>query len=124
MTGLCCMRNLLALFSPQRSTRRATHRLQGPSLACESLEVPGATIRGGGAHRSEPFVTRGFVGNRDRQGGAGLSGDERRRRTPPGQYLTDDFPVLSAGPTPRTALDRWSLRLEGLVDRPVQWSWE
>jgi len=30
---------------------------------------------------------------------------------PPGQYVTDDFPVLSAGPTPRTSLDRWSFSL-------------
>ena len=27
-------------------------------------------------------------------------------RVPPGQYVTSDFPVLSAGPTPRTPLDR------------------
>lgn len=26
---------------------------------------------------------------------------------PPGQYLTEDFPVLSAAPTPRVPLDRW-----------------
>src|SRR5262245_6209174 len=49
---------------------------------------------------TERFVTRGFVGRRDQAGGEGISGDERRRRTPPGQYLTGDFPVLSAGPTP------------------------
>ncbi len=62
---------------------------------------------------SERFVTRGFIGRRDQ--GSGASSDERRRRKPPGQYLTDDFPVLSAGPTPRTPLDRWSLTIEGLV---------
>ena len=73
---------------------------------------------------TERFVTRGFVGRRDQVGGEGLSGDERRRRTPPGQYLTNNFPVLSAGPTPRTPLDRWSLRIEGLVREPVQWSWD
>ena len=73
----------------------------------------------------ERFVTRGFVGRRDSgTDGEGLGGDERRRRTPPGQYLTTDFPVLSAGPTPRTPLDRWSLRLDGLVDRPLEWSWQ
>ena len=68
------------------------------------------------------FVTRGFVGRRD-DGGDASSADDRRRRTPPGQYLTNDFPVLSAGPTPRTPLDRWSLRIEGLVREPVEWSW-
>ena len=42
---------------------------------------------------SDRFVTRGFVGRR----GAGGSGDaDIASRIPPGQYLTKDFPVLSA----------------------------
>jgi len=43
---------------------------------------------------------------------------------PPGQYVTDDFPVLSAGPTPHTPLDRWtfSIRQDGATAR--SWSWE
>jgi len=45
-------------------------------------------------------------------------------RLPPGQYLVTDFPVLSAGPTPHTPLDRWSFALEGLVQAPLSWSWE
>jgi DMSO/TMAO reductase YedYZ molybdopterin-dependent catalytic subunit len=49
------------------------------------------------------MATRGFRGKRQKDGEAG--------RVPPGQYLTEDFPVLSAGPTPRTALDRWSFSL-------------
>ncbi len=69
---------------------------------------------------TDRFVTRGFVG---RRGDAGDGGD-LRKRTPTGQYLTRDFPVLSAGPTPRTPLDRWSLSIEGLVKAPVTWSWE
>jgi len=44
-------------------------------------------------------------------------------RVPPGQYLTSDFPVLSAGPTPRTSLDRWSFEINGLVRQPVRWYW-
>jgi DMSO/TMAO reductase YedYZ molybdopterin-dependent catalytic subunit len=43
---------------------------------------------------------------------------------PPGQYLTDGFPVLSAGPTPRVPLDRWDFTVDGEVDRPRTWSWE
>jgi DMSO/TMAO reductase YedYZ molybdopterin-dependent catalytic subunit len=31
---------------------------------------------------------------------------------PPGQYVTTDFPVLSAGPTPRTSLETWTFALE------------
>ncbi len=48
-------------------------------------------------------TTRGFRGKRQ---GAEAG------RVPPGQYLTSDFPVLSAGPTPRTALEAWSLVIE------------
>ena len=68
---------------------------------------------------TERFVTRGFVGRRTSNGAGGAA-----NRVPPGQYLTTDFPVLSAGPTPRTPLDRWSFRIEGLVREPVEWSWE
>jgi len=70
---------------------------------------------------SERFVTRGFIGRRGTQDPSGAA--DTRSRVPPGQYLTRDFPVLSAGPTPRTALDRWSLRIEGLVAAPVEWTW-
>ncbi len=45
-------------------------------------------------------------------------------RVPPGQYVTRDFPVLSAGPTPRIGLDEWQLELIGEVDRPKSWSWQ
>ena len=38
--------------------------------------------------------------------------------------MTPDFPVLSAGPTPRTPLDQWNFTIEGLVREPVIWSWE
>jgi len=66
---------------------------------------------------TEPFVSRGFVGKR--RGGA-----EKAKRLPPGQYLTEDFPVLSAGPTPRLDLKRWSFRIEGLVKAKVSWTWD
>jgi DMSO/TMAO reductase YedYZ molybdopterin-dependent catalytic subunit len=42
---------------------------------------------------------------------------------PPGQYVTADFPVLSAGPTPHTPLDEWSFTIDGAVDEPVSWPW-
>ena len=44
-------------------------------------------------------------------------------RVPPGQYVTDDFPVLSAGPTPHTPLDEWNFTISGAVDEPVSWPW-
>jgi DMSO/TMAO reductase YedYZ molybdopterin-dependent catalytic subunit len=43
---------------------------------------------------------------------------------PPGQYVVEDFPVLSAGPTPRTALADWSFTVDGAVGEPVSWTWE
>ena len=64
----------------------------------------------------ERFVSRGFVGKR-RAG-------EKKDRIPPGQYLTNDFPVLSAGPTPYTPLDKWTFSIEGLVKEKVSWTWQ
>ena len=61
-----------------------------------------------------PIVTRGFTGKRR---------DAPRDRIPPGQYATDDFPVLSAGPTPRTPLDEWDFAIVGEVDEPRRWTW-
>jgi DMSO/TMAO reductase YedYZ molybdopterin-dependent catalytic subunit len=65
---------------------------------------------------TERVVTRGFVGRRRRP--------ERAGRVPPGQYVTDDFPVLSAGPTPHTPLAAWAFSIEGLVREPARWSWD
>jgi DMSO/TMAO reductase YedYZ molybdopterin-dependent catalytic subunit len=44
-------------------------------------------------------------------------------RIPPGQHLVDDFPVLSAGPTPRVELDSWSFTIDGAVATPRAWRW-
>jgi DMSO/TMAO reductase YedYZ molybdopterin-dependent catalytic subunit len=43
-------------------------------------------------------------------------------RVPPGQYVTHDFPVLSAGPTPHTQLAHWTFSIEGATS-PVSWTW-
>jgi DMSO/TMAO reductase YedYZ molybdopterin-dependent catalytic subunit len=44
-------------------------------------------------------------------------------RVPPGQYVTPDFPVLSAGPTPHTPLANWTFSIEG-GQSPASWTWE
>jgi DMSO/TMAO reductase YedYZ molybdopterin-dependent catalytic subunit len=62
------------------------------------------------------FFSRGFTGRRRNQDSQG--------RLPPGQYLTTDFPVLSAGPTPRVPRDQWSLVVEGAVAAPQRWTWD
>ncbi len=61
-------------------------------------------------------ISRGFMGRR--RAGADPS------RVPPGQYVTLDFPVLSAGPTPRTPLAEWSFTIDGEVGKSAAWSWE
>src|SRR5260370_14473065 len=45
-------------------------------------------------------------------------------RVPPGQYVVTDFPVLSAGPTPRVSLDQWTFSVEGQIDEPKRWTWK
>jgi DMSO/TMAO reductase YedYZ molybdopterin-dependent catalytic subunit len=62
------------------------------------------------------FVSRGFRGRPQVEREAG--------GVPPGQYVTRDFPVLSAGPTPDVPLDRWRLEITGQVDAPRSWTWQ
>ncbi len=61
-------------------------------------------------------VNPGFHGRR-RPPGGGL--------IPPGQYVVDDFPVLTAGPTPSVPLDAWDFTV---VDETgavaARWTWE
>ncbi len=64
------------------------------------------------------FISRGFLGKRREPDTA------KANRIPPGQYLTNDFPVLSAGPTPHTPLAKWSFAVDGLVKQPVKWTWD
>lgn len=65
---------------------------------------------------SNRFISRGFHG-RPRE--STLAG-----RIPPGQYLERGFPVLSAGPTPHTPLERWDFTMKGEIDQPKRWTWE
>ncbi|GEP47909.1 sulfite oxidase-like oxidoreductase [Microbacterium saccharophilum] len=43
---------------------------------------------------------------------------------PPGQYLTKDFPVLSAGPTPRIPTDEWTFRIVTEKATTTTWTWD
>jgi len=45
-------------------------------------------------------------------------------RLPPGQYLTEKWPVLHAGSVPHTDLDRWDFKVWGEVDEPLTLSWQ
>jgi DMSO/TMAO reductase YedYZ molybdopterin-dependent catalytic subunit len=57
-------------------------------------------------------ITRGFTGRR-----------RRNENLPPGQYLTDDFPVLSAGPTPRVDLNSWEFVIKSEDGPRRAWTW-
>jgi DMSO/TMAO reductase YedYZ molybdopterin-dependent catalytic subunit len=59
------------------------------------------------------IVTRGFRGRRSGQSD----------RLPPGQYLAEDFPVLSAGPTPRIPLEQWRFTITTETGQQHAWSW-
>ncbi|MDN5765761.1 MAG: sulfite oxidase-like oxidoreductase [Humibacillus sp.] len=59
-------------------------------------------------------ISRGF-------GGGGGASDPR---VPPGQYVTHDFPVLSAGPTPYVDTDEWALDITDIDGARTTLSWE
>ena len=61
-------------------------------------------------------ISRGFHGRR--------SESDEAERVPPGQYVTSDFPVLSAGPTPHNPVESWSFEIRGEIDEPRSWTWE
>jgi len=45
-------------------------------------------------------------------------------RVPPGQYQTDKWPVLHYGSVPRVDLATWTFRIFGLVEAPMELSWD
>jgi len=46
------------------------------------------------------------------------------QRVPPGQHLTEKWPVLTYGATPRFDPKTWTFRCFGLVEQEVAWTWE
>lgn len=45
-------------------------------------------------------------------------------RLPPGQALTNRFPVLHYGPVPKVDLSTWDFRIWGEVEQPLRFTWE
>jgi len=60
------------------------------------------------------IFSRGFTG-RPRESNLDL---------PPGQFLTEDFPVLSAGPTPRLDTAEWRFDIKTETGQTLSWSWD
>ena len=60
-------------------------------------------------------ISRGFRSKRQEQ--------TSENRLPPGQYVTTDFPVLSAGPTPQIKLGDWTFALQLGGSLLGKWNW-
>lgn len=58
-------------------------------------------------------ISRGFLGHRD----------PRDVDLPPGQHLTDGFPVLTAGPTQLVSTAEWSFTITPESGEQKRWSW-
>ena len=53
-----------------------------------------------------------------------VSPDTRRaQRIPQGQTRTRKWPVLHHGAVPKIPMDQWRLRIEGLVEQPLSFTW-
>jgi DMSO/TMAO reductase YedYZ molybdopterin-dependent catalytic subunit len=61
-----------------------------------------------------------FDRNRAKYVAAGVDSE----RIPPGQYVTERWPVLHEGAVPTVDLDSWTFRVDGLVGAPMEWDWE
>ena len=53
-----------------------------------------------------------------------INQDQEGLEVPPGQFVTDKFPVLSYGPVPKIDLDTWQFKIFGLVDEEVTLDWQ
>lgn len=60
------------------------------------------------------IVNKGFTGK----------GGDSHKRLPPGQSETIRWPVLTYGPTPHIDLEKWSLTVDGAVNKPVTFNWK
>ena len=67
-------------------------------------------------------ITSRILGQRGRRQAKELGIDANR--VPPGQYLTERFPVLTVGPNPAYDLASWDFRVFGEVDSPIALSWD
>ena len=50
--------------------------------------------------------------------------ETQKERVPPGQHVTVDFPILSAGPTPQIKIENWKLALQLGGSLVRTWNWQ
>jgi DMSO/TMAO reductase YedYZ molybdopterin-dependent catalytic subunit len=77
--------------------------------------MTGRSTRKGAIATDKTTVSRGFRSKRQEQ--------TATNRLPPGQYVTTDFPVLSAGPTPQIKLGDWTFTLQLGGSLLGKWNW-
>lgn len=93
----------------RRAPRHTNCQSQGWTTPCRGLDmVPDRKVE------QMSVISRGFGGRRE----------HIERSLPPGQYLTDDFPVLTAGPTPIIDTDDWRLDITDLDGTRSSLSWK
>src|ERR1700744_5173190 len=105
-----------ALLAAQMTCRPACGPIEAEGSRCagpRSIDLRTATQQKDWALSP---ISRGFLGRRH--------GAADPARVPPGQYVTRDFPVLSAGPTPHVDVTKWTFTIDGAVDEAASWSWE
>lgn len=47
-----------------------------------------------------------------------------KKKLPPGQNLTNQFPILHRGPIPKFDPTTWDFRIWGAVEKPITWTWD
>ena len=67
-------------------------------------------------------ITSRMLGERGRRQAEELGIDPAR--VPPGQYITERFPVLTVGPNPKYDLSAWDFTVFGAVDKGLRLSWD
>ena len=89
----------------ERWARKMALRGGGPSLRA----VGSAPEAGPEAAKERPLIPSGL---------------RSTDRLPPGQHLTQGFPILDLGIKPEIALKDWRLEIGGLVENPKTFTWE
>src|SRR5882672_4908623 len=78
--------------------------------------------------RISPPMKEAFIAAKERwarkMAGKEKSAIRSENRLPPGQRQVHNFPVLDLGVRPEVTLDKWELKIHGLVGNPVSLNWE
>jgi DMSO/TMAO reductase YedYZ molybdopterin-dependent catalytic subunit len=91
-------------------------------LVAKLARPPAKRACGGDSILRGVAITSRILGERGRRQAQKLGIDPQR--VPPGQYLSERFPVLTVGPNPKYDLKTWDFRVFGEVDDHLKLSWD